>query len=120
MMQEWIVRPGVNPLHHRDVARGKSRLAVFEIINPGADKGIVESQGFHFVDGLIEISMPLQTRSAVLWLPPVAVRTFQNRTYVVIQTTDGQQVSDVEIGLRTPDRVEIKSGVNEGDVVVGP
>ena len=69
---------------------------------------------------LIEITMPLQVRKNVLWLPPAAVRTFQNRTYVVIQTQDGQHVSDVEIGLRTPDRVEIKSGVTEGDVVVGP
>lgn len=69
---------------------------------------------------LIEITMPLQVRKNVLWLPPAAVRTFQNRTYVVIQARDGQRVSDVEIGLRTPDRVEIKSGVQEGDVVVGP
>ena len=69
---------------------------------------------------LIEITMPLQVRKNVLWLPPAAVRTFQNRTYIVIQTQDGQHVSDVEIGLRTPDRVEIKSGVTEGDVVVGP
>lgn len=69
---------------------------------------------------LIEISMPLQVRNDVLWLPPVAIRTFQNRTFVVIQTPGGQQISDVEIGLRTVDRVEIKSGVNEGDVIVGP
>jgi hypothetical protein len=69
---------------------------------------------------LVEITMPLQVRQNVLWLPPAAVRTFQNRTFVVIQTPDGQQVADVEIGLRTPDRVEIISGVAEGDVVVGP
>jgi len=69
---------------------------------------------------LIEITMPLQVRKNVLWLPPVAIRTFQNRTYVVIQTPDGQRVADVELGLRTQDRVEIRSGVKEGDVVVGP
>jgi HlyD family secretion protein len=69
---------------------------------------------------LIEIMMPLQVRKNVLWLPPAAVRTFQNRTFVVIQTPGGQRVADVEVGLRTPDRVEIKSGVNDGDVVIGP
>jgi hypothetical protein len=64
--------------------------------------------------------MPLQVRKNVLWLPPAAVRTFQNRTFVVIQTPGGQRVADVEVGLRTPDRVEIISGVNDGDVVIGP
>jgi hypothetical protein len=69
---------------------------------------------------LIDIEMPLQVREDVLWLPPQAIRTFQNRTFVVIQTPDGQQVVDVELGLQTDDRVEIVSGVNEGDVVVSP
>jgi biotin carboxyl carrier protein len=69
---------------------------------------------------LVEIQMPLQVRSAVLWLPPVAVRTFQNRTFVVLQTPDGPRRADVEIGLRTDDRIEIKSGVREGDVAIGP
>ncbi len=69
---------------------------------------------------LVEVKMPLQVRANVLWLPPAAVRTFQNRTFVVLQTPDGPQSVDVEIGLRTDDRVEIKSGVNAGDVVIGP
>jgi HlyD family secretion protein len=69
---------------------------------------------------LIEVTMPLQVRTNVLWLPPTAVRTFQNRTFVVLQTPDGQRVVDVEVGLRTEVRVELKSGVKEGDVVIGP
>lgn len=69
---------------------------------------------------LIEIEMPLQVRENVLWLPPAAIRTFQNRTFVVLQTADGQRVADVEIGLRTDERVEILSGVSEGDIVEGP
>lgn len=68
---------------------------------------------------LIEVEMPLQTRENVLWLPPAAIRTFQNRTFVIIQTADGERTSDVEIGLQTDDRVEIISGVEEGDIVVG-
>ena len=69
---------------------------------------------------LIEVEMPLQTREDVLWLPPAAIRTFQNRTFVVIQTPDGERVVDVELGLQTDDQIEILSGVQEGDVVVGP
>jgi hypothetical protein len=57
----------------------------------------------------------------VLWLPPQAVRTFQGRRFVVLQGPNGaRQRMDVEIGLEADDRVEIKRGVSEGDVVVGP
>ena len=69
---------------------------------------------------LIDIDMPLQVSENVLWLPPAAVQTFQNRTFVIVQTPDGQRVVDVVLGLQTDDRVEIKEGLNEGDVVVGP
>ena len=68
---------------------------------------------------LIEISMPLQVSQDVLWLPPAAIRTFQNRTFVVLQTPDGPRRQDIEIGLQTDDRVEIVSGLSEGDVVIG-
>ena len=64
--------------------------------------------------------MPLQVRENVLWLPPSVIRTFQNRTFVVLDTPDGLRTVDVELGLQTDDRVEIVSGVNEGDVVVAP
>lgn len=69
---------------------------------------------------LVEIQMPLQVRENVLWLPPAAIRTFQNRTFVVLETPDGPRSVDVEIGLRTGERVEIIAGVEEGDVVQGP
>lgn len=69
---------------------------------------------------IIQIEMPLETASNVLWLPPNAIRTFQNRIFVVLQTPEGQRRADIEIGLRTDERVEIISGVNEGDIVVAP
>src|SRR5258708_32091922 len=71
-------------------------------------------------DQLVEFKMPLQVSHNVLWLPPAAVRTFQNRTFVVLQTPDGQKAVDVTLGLVTTDRDEIKDGVKEGDIVVGP
>ncbi len=69
---------------------------------------------------LVEVILPLDVRGDVLWLPPAAIRTFQNRVFVVVQTPEGPRAVDVEIGLETDDRVEIISGVNEGDVVEGP
>ena len=67
---------------------------------------------------LIDIEMPLDVREDVLWLPPEAINTFQNRTFVVIQTPEGERVRDVQIGLRTEDRVEVESGIEEGDIVI--
>jgi len=69
---------------------------------------------------LIEVNIPLDVRENVLWLPPSVIRTFQNRTFVVLDTADGPQTVDVVLGLITDDRVEIVSGVNEGDVVIAP
>ena len=69
---------------------------------------------------LIEVTLPLQVREGVLWLPPAAIRTFQNRTFVVIDTPTGDQVLDVVLGLQTDDRVEIVSGVEQGAVVIAP
>ncbi len=68
---------------------------------------------------LVEAEMPLQVREDVLWLPPAAIRTFQNRIFVVVQEQDGQRVVDVTLGLQTGERVEIVSGLEEGDLVVG-
>lgn len=69
---------------------------------------------------LINVTMALETRENVLWLPPQAIRTFQNRTFVVVETPDGQQVVDITLGLQTDERVEILSGLSEGQVVVAP
>jgi HlyD family secretion protein len=69
---------------------------------------------------LVEVQMPLDVRENVLWLPPSVIRTFQNRTFVVLDTPDGPRTVDVQLGLQTDDRVEIVSGVNEGDVVIAP
>jgi len=69
---------------------------------------------------LIDISIPIGTSEDVLWLPPQAIRTFQSRAFVVVQTPNGEDVIDITIGLRTDDRVEILSGLNEGDIVIAP
>ncbi len=57
----------------------------------------------------------------VLWLPPQAVRAFQGRRYVVLMGENGaRRRVDVEVGLESDERVEIKKGVKEGDVAIGP
>jgi multidrug efflux pump subunit AcrA (membrane-fusion protein) len=97
------------PASARDADQTTRVAASLQLVDPSIQTGQV-----------IEVRMPLQTRADVLWLPPVAIRTFQNRTFVVLQTPDGPRAVNVELGLRTDERVEIISGVNEGDVVEAP
>jgi multidrug efflux pump subunit AcrA (membrane-fusion protein) len=94
------------PLSARDADQTTRVAASLEEV--AADQSVVEAQ------------MPLEVRENVLWLPPVVIRTFQNRTFVVLQTPDGPRSVDVQIGLQTDERVEIISGVNEGDVIEAP
>ncbi len=95
------------PLNSRDADQTTRVAATLEDFKPATGQ-------------LIDIQMPLQVSKNVLWLPPVAVRTFQNRTFVVLQTPNGPRSVDVTVGLRTTDRVEITSGLKEGDIAVGP
>jgi len=60
------------------------------------------------------------SKENVLWLPPDAIRSAGGRTFVIINTDSGPQRLDVEIGLQTRDMVEIASGLEAGQVVVGP
>ena len=97
------------PLSARDADQTTRIAASLELTAPDLQTGQV-----------IEVFMPLQVRENVLWLPPAAIRTFQNRTFVVLQTPDGPQRVDVEIGLQTEERVEIISGLEEGDIAEAP
>ena len=68
----------------------------------------------------VTVTVLLANKEGVLWLPPDAIRSAGGRTFVIINSESGPQRVDVEIGLQTRDRVEIVSGLQEGQVVVGP
>jgi RND family efflux transporter MFP subunit len=68
----------------------------------------------------VTVTVLLASKEAVLWLPPDAIRSAGGRTFVIINSDSGPQRVDVEIGLQTRDRVEIVSGLEEGQIVVGP
>jgi hypothetical protein len=69
---------------------------------------------------LVRVTVVLERKTGVLWLPPAAVRTFEGRKFVVVQEGAGQRSVDVTLGIESDDRVEIVNGLEEGDVVVGP
>jgi len=69
---------------------------------------------------LVRVTVTLQKKDNVLWLPPEAIRTFQGKDFVLVLEGEGQRRVPVKIGIKGEDRVEIISGVTEGQVVVGP
>jgi RND family efflux transporter MFP subunit len=68
----------------------------------------------------VTVVAQLASKEGVLWLPPDAIRSAGGRTFVIINSDGGPKRVDVEIGLQTRDMVEIISGLEEGQVVVGP
>lgn len=65
------------------------------------------------------VRVVLERREDVLWLPPAAIRTFGGRTFVIVQERQRQRRVDVTVGVEGEERVEIRSGLEEGEVVVG-
>ena len=68
----------------------------------------------------VTVIIQLASKEGVLWLPPDAIRSAGGRTFVIINSDSGPQRLDVEIGLQTRDMVEIVSGLEEDQVIVGP
>jgi multidrug efflux pump subunit AcrA (membrane-fusion protein) len=69
---------------------------------------------------LARVTIILEQKDDVLWLPPAAIRTFQGRKFVIVQDADRQRRVDITIGIEGKDRVEILEGLEEGQTVVGP
>jgi multidrug efflux pump subunit AcrA (membrane-fusion protein) len=78
-----------------------------------------DAQGLSFDPGdQAEIKIALGRKVDALYLPPAAVRTVRDRSSVTVRTGDQDKRVDVVIGIVTPDKIEIISGLKEGDVVV--
>ena len=72
------------------------------------------------VGELIRVTVAVERRDNVLWVPPEAVRTFEGREFVVVRDGEAQRRVDVEVGIRGDDRVEIEAGLIEGEIIVAP
>lgn len=68
---------------------------------------------------LANVTITLQEKEDVLWLPPAAIRTFQGRTFVVVEEDGNRRRVDVRVGIAGDDRVEIIEGVAAGATVIG-
>ncbi|CAG0930374.1 hypothetical protein TFLX_01694 [Thermoflexales bacterium] len=78
-----------------------------------------EQGGYTLGDRAI-VSVVLQQKNDILWLPPQAIRTVGGRTFIVVQEADGQKRIEITPGLQTHDRVEITGNVSADQVVIGP
>jgi RND family efflux transporter MFP subunit len=67
----------------------------------------------------VTVTIELANKKGVLWLPPAAVHQVGGRTFVIADSGNGPQRIEVEIGVQTQDKVEILSGLKEGQVVIG-
>ncbi len=77
-----------------------------------------EDAGYEDGD-LVRVTVELERKDDVLWLPPQALRNFDGRRFAVIQDGDTQRRVDVTVGIQTPEMVEVEEGLEEGQTVVG-
>ena len=68
----------------------------------------------------LRLTSELERSEGTLWLPPQAVRTFEGRSFVVIQEGSAQRRIDVRVGIRSDARIEILDGLEEGQVIIAP
>jgi len=76
-------------------------------------------QDFRLGD-LVPVTVIRESKQNVLWLPPQAVRTFEGRNFVVVKTEGLPKRMDVKLGIKNEERVEILTGLEEGQVVIAP
>ncbi|HKI53250.1 MAG TPA: hypothetical protein VJ987_03930, partial [Anaerolineales bacterium] len=78
------------------------------------------SEDTYQIGDKVTVSVVLASKQDILWLPPDAIRSAGGRTFVIVNSDNGPQRVDIELGLQTRDMIEIVSGLTEGQVVVGP
>ncbi|MCB0106322.1 MAG: efflux RND transporter periplasmic adaptor subunit, partial [Caldilineaceae bacterium] len=77
-----------------------------------------DEAGFDLGD-LVRVTVELERKDNILWVPPQAVRVFDGRRFAVVLDGEARRRVDVKVGIETPDRLEIEEGLEEGQVVEG-
>jgi multidrug efflux pump subunit AcrA (membrane-fusion protein) len=72
------------------------------------------------LDSTVKVRVQAASKENVLWLPPLYVRTFEGRNFVIVVDKSGPHRVDIKTGLAGLERVEIVQGLSEGQVVQEP
>jgi RND family efflux transporter MFP subunit len=68
----------------------------------------------------VDVKIVIQQKQGVLYLPPQAIRSFEDRKFVVILDGTNQKRMDIKVGIQSDNQVEILSGLMEGQVILAP
>jgi macrolide-specific efflux system membrane fusion protein len=101
------------PFDLRTTGGGEDRTVRIALNGSAADAG-------YTLGNIVKVTVVLQRKEDTLWVAPQAIRTFEGRQFVVLQDGNTQRRVDVKLGILGEDRVEILSGLTEGQVVVSP
>lgn len=77
-----------------------------------------EEAGFDLGD-LVRVTVELERKEDILWVPPQAVRVFDGRRFAVVIDGEARRRVDVKVGIETPDQLEIEEGLEEGQLIEG-
>jgi multidrug resistance efflux pump len=69
---------------------------------------------------LVYVTIVLEAKDDVLWLPPAAIGTYQDSRFVIVQDGERQRRTAVELGLQGQERVELLTALEEGQTVLAP
>jgi multidrug efflux pump subunit AcrA (membrane-fusion protein) len=64
------------------------------------------------------VDFALEKRADVVTVPRSALRREQGETFVAVRTADGWRKAPVQVGLATPQYVEIVAGLEEGAAIL--
>lgn len=78
-----------------------------------------DTKGFRLGD-MVQVTVVMESKQGVLYLPPAAIRTFEGRNFVVVQTDGLPRRADIKVGIKNEERVEVTEGLEEGQVVIAP
>jgi multidrug efflux pump subunit AcrA (membrane-fusion protein) len=72
------------------------------------------------LDSTVKVRVQVASKANVLWLPPLYVRTFEERSFVIVVDKSGPHRVDIKTGLAGLERVEIVDGLSAGQVIQEP